>query len=67
MESEQERLIYNAWRDSEAYQVPMTEEGERLAQQRYYGFKKGWEYAQFFAKHGTIYKKDYDEQDDSQF
>ena len=61
MESEQERLIYNAWRDSEAYQVPMTEEGEKLAQQRYYGFKQGWLYKEFYDKHGNIYKKDSDE------
>lgn len=57
----QDQLIYDAWRDSEAYAVPMTEEGERLANQRFYGFKKGWAYAQFYAKMGNIYMKDYDE------
>ena len=53
--------IYNAWRDSEAYQLPMTEEGDRLASQRWRGFQKGWEYAEFYAKHGHVYKKDVDE------
>lgn len=60
--NEQDQLIYDAWRDSEAYAVPMTEEGEKLAKMRWYGFKKGWEYAQFYAKMGNIYMKDYDEQ-----
>jgi len=60
--NEQEQLIYNAWRDSEAYAVPMTEEGEKLAKMRWHGFKRGWEYAEFYAKTGSIYMKDYDEQ-----
>ena len=34
--------VYNAWRESEAYAVPMTELGEKLAAQRWYGFQKGW-------------------------
>lgn len=59
---EEEHLIHNAWRDSEAYQIPMTEQGERLARQRWNGFQKGWEYAQFYAKHGNIFKKDFDEE-----
>jgi len=33
---------YLAWRESEAYQVPMTEEGEEEAQKRWYNFRKGW-------------------------
>lgn len=37
-----EKEIYNLWRESESYQVPMTEEGEKLAQHRYRGFKKGY-------------------------
>ena len=60
--SNQDQLIHDAWRDSEAYAVPMTEEGEKLAKQRFSGFKKGWEYAQFYAKMGNIYMKDYNEQ-----
>jgi len=52
-----ENLIYRAWRDSEAYSVPMTEEGERLAERRFYAFRKGWEYAQFYAEHGNVEMK----------
>lgn len=63
-EQNPEQLIHTAWRDSEAYQVPMTEEGEKLAQARFYGFKRGWEYAQFYAKHGHIFMKDYQEKND---
>lgn len=55
----QEKIIYEAWRDAEAYQVPMTEEGEQRAQARLYAFTKGWAYAQFYAKHGHIYMKDH--------
>jgi len=36
------REVYSAWRESEAYAVPMTEAGEKLADQRWYGFQKGW-------------------------
>jgi hypothetical protein len=52
-------LIYNAWRDSEAYQVPMTEEGMRLAGNRFNTFRKGWEYHKFYLEHGDVYMKDY--------
>ena len=55
----EEDLIYQAWRDSEAYQVPMTAEGEKLAQQRFHGFKKGWAYAKFHTKTNDVYMKDY--------
>lgn len=58
-------LIYSAWRDSETYQVPMTEEGERLAEQRYYGFQKGWEYAMFYLEHQSIDMKDYLEREET--
>lgn len=37
-----ENEIYHLWRESESYQVPMTEEGVKLADQRYHGFKKGY-------------------------
>jgi hypothetical protein len=33
---------YLAWREAESYQVPMTEEGEEKAQQRWINFRKGW-------------------------
>lgn len=54
-----EQIIYNAWRDAESYQVPMTEEGEKLASMRYHAFRKGWQYAEFYAKTGDVYMKDY--------
>jgi hypothetical protein len=54
-----EKLIEQAWRDSESYQVPMTEEGEKLAKQRFYGFQKGWNYAKFHTETCDIYMKDY--------
>lgn len=38
-----EREIYLAWREAESWQVPMTEEGQNLANRRYNAFKKGWE------------------------
>ena len=34
--------IYSAWRKHEAYQVPVTEEGEYKAMQRFESFKAGW-------------------------
>jgi len=52
-------LIYNAWRDSEAYQVPMTEEGVIRADMRLRTFRKGWEYHKFYSEHGDVYMKDY--------
>jgi len=52
-------LIEQAWRDSESYQVPMTDEGEKLAKQRFYGFQKGWNYAKFHTKTSDVYMKDY--------
>jgi hypothetical protein len=52
-------LIYSAWRDSEAYQIPMTDEGAKLADQRYSGFKQGWAYAKFHTQTNDIYMKDY--------
>jgi hypothetical protein len=55
----EDELIYNAWRDSEAYQVPMTEEGMRLAGIRFETFRKGWEYHKFYLEHGDVYMKDY--------
>jgi len=56
---DEDELIYNAWRDSEAYQVPMTEEGMRLAGMRFESFRKGWEYHKFYLEQGDVYMKDY--------
>lgn len=60
--TDDEQLIYRAWRDSEAYQVPMTKDGEMLAEHRWYGFKHGWEYAKFYAEHGNVDRKEYHEE-----
>lgn len=65
MSEEEDKLIYNAWRNAESYQVPMTEEGVKLADARYYGFCKGWAYAQFYAKHGHADMKEYNERSDN--
>jgi len=56
---DEDQLIYNGWRDSEAYQVPMTEEGMRLAGIRFETFRKGWEYHRFYLEHGDVFMKDY--------
>jgi hypothetical protein len=71
MESEQEKaqenneqVIYDAWLDSEAYGVPMTEEGAKLAESRFRTFRLGWEYHRFYLKHGDVYMKDYLERQD---
>jgi len=42
----------------------MTEEGMKLADSRYYGFCKGWAYAQFYAKHGHTDMKEHNERSD---
>jgi hypothetical protein len=63
-DEEEGKMIYQAWRNAEAYQVPMTEEGMRLADARYYGFCKGWAYAQFYAKHGHTDMKEHNERYD---
>ena len=54
-----DKIIYDAWRNAESYQVPMTEQGLKLADARYYGFCKGWAYAKFYAEHGHTDMKDY--------
>ena len=59
-----EKVIHNAFRDAESYQIPMTEQGLKLADARYYGFCKGWAYAQFYAKHGHTDMKDFNEPQD---
>ena len=59
-----ERVIYDAWRNAESYQVPMTEQGVKLADARYYGFRKGWAYAKFYTEHGHTDMKDYFERYD---
>jgi hypothetical protein len=37
-----QRAIYNDWRVSEAHQVPVTEQGEKLAEHRWRGFERGY-------------------------
>ena len=59
-----EKVIHNAFRDAESYQIPMTEKGLKLADARYYGFCKGWAYAQFYAKFGHTDMKDFNEPQD---
>jgi len=61
---EADKIVYNAWRDAESYQVPMTAEGLKMADARYYAFKKGWAYAQFYAQHGHTDMKDFNEPQD---
>ena len=39
---ENDAHIYSAWRKHEAYQVPVTEEGEYKAMRRFESFKAGW-------------------------
>jgi len=56
--NEHERLIEMAFRDSESYQVPMTEEGLKLQEMRYFAFKRGWQYAEFYTKTGDVFMKD---------
>ena len=36
--------VYSAWRRYEAYQVPMTKEGMKRAEERFNQFKKGFDY-----------------------
>lgn len=36
---------YEAWREKEAYAVPVTEEGELLAVKRWHEFTAGWDAA----------------------
>jgi hypothetical protein len=64
---EQEKMeVFHAWRNAESYQLPMTEEGMKLADARYYGFCKGWAYAQFYAKHGHTDMKEHNERNDDE-
>lgn len=37
-----EQRCYNAWRRSESYCVPVTEEGMKMAEERYREFRKGY-------------------------
>jgi hypothetical protein len=39
----------------------MTEQGLKLADARYYGFRKGWAYAQFYATYGHTDMKDFND------
>lgn len=49
MNKQIESKCYSDWRRREAYGVPMTEEGVKLALERYEEFKKGWEYGMRYA------------------
>ena len=55
------QLIELAFRDSESYQVPMTEEGLKLAEIRYQAFIRGWRYHEFYVNTGDVCMKDYNE------
>jgi hypothetical protein len=57
--TDEDKLIHEAWRNAEAYQIPMTDRGMELADARYYGFKKGWAYAKFYAEHGHTDMKEH--------
>ena len=37
--------LYQKWRESEAYAVPMTEDGVKRSEQRWRGFNKGYKQA----------------------
>lgn len=37
--------LYQKWRESEAYAVPMTEDGEKLMQSRWQAYQKGYKQA----------------------
>ena len=40
--NENDDHIYRAWRKFEAYQIPMTEQGEMNAHLRWNAYKAGW-------------------------
>jgi hypothetical protein len=61
-----EKLIHEAFRNAEAYQIPMTEQGMKLADARYYGFRKGWAYAKFFGERGHVDMKEHSERYDDE-
>lgn len=44
--TDEDRVIYDAWREAEHYQVPMTTEGADLAERRWKAFQKGWKAAE---------------------
>ena len=48
-DTEQNNTIYHKWRRSEAYMVPMTQEGISKAGYRYDNFKIGFEYGMTYA------------------
>ena len=55
---ENDAHIYSAWRKHEAYQVPVTEEGEYKAMQRFESFKAGWLQAEQRMKEKNKEKRD---------
>ena len=54
-------LIYRAWRDAEAYAVPMTEKQQEYAAERFQSFKQGWIYAKFHTEHNEVQMRDFDD------
>ena len=42
MIKENDDYIYHAWREFEAYQVPVNEEGEYKMMRRWNAYKAGW-------------------------
>jgi len=66
MDEKEKMEVYHAWRNSESYQIPMTEEGMKLADARYHGFRKGWAYAKFFGERGHVDMKEYSERYDDE-
>jgi len=60
-----DKLIHEAFRNAEAYQIPMTDQGMKLADARYYGFRKGWAYAKFYTEHGHTDMKEHNERSES--
>ena len=65
-ELEEAQRIHSAWRDAEAYAVPVTEAGMEKADERRLAFQQGWRYAMFYAKHGTVYKRKFEEEQEYQ-
>lgn len=44
MNKELEAKMFADWRRSECYCVPVTNEGIKLAEERFHEFKKGWQF-----------------------
>ena len=53
MNQQTEAKCYADWRRREAFCVPVTDEGNRMALERYEEFKKGWIYGMHYAVYLT--------------